>query len=218
MSYSQHPASRWAPKPSTSLCCWRREANLPIHISLWPFDSIFRWFPFHTGQVSSTFSQSRHWPKLFLSWRCRYMGKCFVFVSAVCQCLWNTVFEFHYFAFRQLLNSEVTMFWHFFYLIRLARPYQISLEENQDITGESGIKSVEEIGIPIQYEFRVSFDLPVFSLVHPHVFEHNWALFLFKTDWKFWSTPETFCQCVAKHLVAQREFCGKMAPLLDPRQ
>lgn len=38
----------------------------------------------------------------------------------------------------------------------LARPYQVSLEEDLDhINGESGIKSMEEIGIPIQYEFRV---------------------------------------------------------------
>lgn len=59
----------------------------------------------------------------------------------------------------------------FFPLVRLAEPYQVSLEENPNhITGENAMKSTEEIGIPIKFHFRVRYDLPVFSAVHPHVF------------------------------------------------
>ncbi|KAI3351532.1 hypothetical protein L3Q82_020388 [Scortum barcoo] len=63
------------------------------------------------GQVFRPYNQLRRWPKWFLSWSCKYMG-------------------------------------------RLARPSQVSLGEN--LKGESAIKSVEEIGTKVQYEFRIT--------------------------------------------------------------
>lgn len=99
MSYSRPPASRWAPTPSTSLCCWRREETL-CHLHWSRTDLIFKWFSFHAGQASSMFSLSMHWPKLLLSWRCRYMGMCFIVFL-------NTVLEFPNLTFRQLINCKV---------------------------------------------------------------------------------------------------------------
>lgn len=49
--------------------------------------------------------------------------------------------------------------------VRLARPSQVSLGEN--LRGESAIKSVEEIGTPVQYEFRVRHHLlPSYCKMH----------------------------------------------------
>lgn len=119
-------------------------------------------------------------------------------------------------------KTKIKMFWLFFPLVRLAKPYQVSLEENLNhITRENAIKSTEGIGIPIKFQFRVRYDLHVFSAVHPRAFMFSSTSelgFFLKTDWKFWPIPERFCQRVAKHHVAQREFRGKMAPVLDSRQ
>lgn len=58
--------------------------------------------------------------------------------------------------------------------IRLARPSQVSLGEN--LRGESAIKSVDQIGTPVQYEFRVSHHLSYFKM---HLIS---SLYLFYTN------------------------------------
>lgn len=165
---SQRHTSLWAPKPSMPPCCWRREATFACSChsaSVDLTDVLLKWFLFYAEQVSSTLSQSMRWPKFCLSWRCRYMGRwCLVFfINTACQCLLKCCGSFP--SLTSLVSRALKAAggggacFNLCYLIRLARPYQVSLEENLDrITGESGIKSVAEIGVPIQYEFRVRFD------------------------------------------------------------
>lgn len=80
MSYSPPRASHWARRPSTSLCCSKREADLKsdsnqLFLHQWLAVCDFTSFCHHAGQVSRTFNQWRHLPELLLSWRCRYMGR-----------------------------------------------------------------------------------------------------------------------------------------------
>lgn len=162
MSYSQHHASHWVQRPSTSLCSLKRKrSETETGISYWSVGCTWLWInnvpvmqdkcADHTtswgiGQSGIWGGYASKWVGVF-SWDYCLSSqiKCYFF-SRECRFLqYNTC---------MLLFQ---MFWNVF--VRLARPSQVSLVRG----GESAIKSMEEIGIPVQYEFRVRHHLMQFS-------------------------------------------------------
>lgn len=106
--------------------------------------------------------------------------------------------------------------------VRLARPSQVSLGET--LKGESAVMSLDEIGTPVRFDFKVSHHLllcycEIHSIaVFNQTGQRKLLCLVFLTDNKFGQTTEIFRQCITKHRLAKGERCGKMASVLDSDQ
>lgn len=105
--------------------------------------------------------------------------------------------------------------------IRIARPSEVSLGKSSK--GERDIKSVDDIGAPVQYEFRVRRRLlrekfPLIASFDFQLMGNLYCLCVFLTDSKFGQTIKVFHQRVTKHLLAKGELCRKMASVPDSEQ